>query len=252
MGIVEPIAKHTFRSTARVGAPQDDAAEADTIGVRALLLARAVTLPAGIYLGLTSADVDTTAAGINSILAVLWILGTGVVITRRGLSTRLGLAILVVDTAIALTGIVSTGGESSDMCILLGVLPLAIAFVFPPALVIAATVAGVITLLALAGSDVDALAPVLVVLVWAGAPVRRSPTTAGACGGASRTRRNCAHACSRHRRAPPHASACARPRSCRPGRSSTSGACARTPRPASTRRRWRTAAARPAEPCAGS
>ncbi|WP_354699378.1 hypothetical protein DSM112329_05093 [Paraconexibacter sp. AEG42_29] len=162
------IARHTFRPAARLDAPQDIVDAADRVGLRALLLARVATLPTGIYLGLSSADVAFAVTLANSIFAVVWVLGTNALVARRGLSVRAGLLILVVDTAVALTGVVATGDVHSRMCVLLGVLPLAIAFTFGGAVVLTATGAGVATLLVVGSGDVAATAPIVVVLTWSG------------------------------------------------------------------------------------
>lgn len=143
-------------------------AAAKDIGVRALLVARVVTLPAGVFLGLESDDIAGIVVLVNTLVALLWIGTTTIRVRRRGLTRRTGLVILAGDTAIALTGIIATGGASSEMCRLLGVLPLAIAFAYGPEYVAIVTAAGLLGLIFLAGGDTDPLLPVLAVLAWAG------------------------------------------------------------------------------------
>jgi len=139
---------------------------AGMLGVRALGLARLASVPAGIALGLRSADVSWVAAIGNSLFAVLWILATNRLMSRRGLGARSTLIVGAVDVAVVVTGLAVTGGVDSDMVLLLGVLPLAAAFEFRASVVAAIGASGALVITVLGRGDPGDLAAILVVLAW--------------------------------------------------------------------------------------
>lgn len=147
-------------------APDDTQAVAGVLGVRALGLARLASLPAGIALGLRSADIALEVALLNSLFAAVWVLATNRTLLRRGLGRRATLLVAGVDVAIVVIGITATGGVRSDMCLLLGVLPLASAFEFRARIVAGIGLAGAILLVATGTDEPVALGTALTVLAW--------------------------------------------------------------------------------------
>lgn len=136
------------------------------LGVRALGLARLAVVPAGIALGLRSADVSWLLAVANSVFAVVWILSTNRYMARRGLGTRLTWVIGTVDVGVVVIGLAVTGGVESDMRLLLGVLPLAAAFEFPALVVAAIGVLGAAVIVPMGLGEPERLAATLLVVGW--------------------------------------------------------------------------------------
>ncbi|PTL58492.1 sensor histidine kinase [Paraconexibacter algicola] len=134
--------------------------------MRALVLARLAALPTGIALGLTSADVAWEPALAISAVAICWILATNRRMSRRGLGRREALVLAAVDVAIVAAGIAASGGADSRMRLLLGVLPLAMAFAFRAPVVVGIGVGGGALLIPSGLDDPGGLAVNLVVGAW--------------------------------------------------------------------------------------